>query len=220
MQPRPAPDRTFIETARRAQIVAGAIDTIAEFGYARASLGRIASRIGISRGLISYHFAGKEELIEEIVREVIDQGKAYMQPRILEQETGRGMLRAYIESNLAFMREHPNHLIAIVEIARNGTTIDGKRRFYGDGDIDQAVRELTQLLERLQAEGELRADFDPHVIAIAVRAAIDAIPPRLALDRQLDIDTYAREIANLFDQATRAEDTPATDWGGRIGSPR
>ncbi|MBV8945039.1 MAG: hypothetical protein JOZ95_06420, partial [Solirubrobacterales bacterium] len=35
-------DRTFIERARRAQIVDAAIETIAAEGYARASLGRIA----------------------------------------------------------------------------------------------------------------------------------------------------------------------------------
>ena len=43
--------RTFIETARRAQIVHAAIATIAEVGYARASLARIGARIGISKGL-------------------------------------------------------------------------------------------------------------------------------------------------------------------------
>ena len=80
MQPGAASERTFIETARRAQIVAAAIDTLAEVGYARASLGRIAQRIGISRGLISYHFAGKDELMTEVVREVLEQGTAYMNP--------------------------------------------------------------------------------------------------------------------------------------------
>jgi hypothetical protein len=126
-----------------------------------------------------------------------------MRPRILAQSTGSGMLRAYIESNLAFVREYPNHLIAIVEIARNGVTVDGQRRFYGDADIDEAVRVLTEHLARFQAAGELRADFDPRAIAIAIRAAIDAIPARLVFDPQLDIDGYAREIANLFDMATR-----------------
>jgi Bacterial regulatory proteins, tetR family len=48
------PERTFIEAARRNQIVAAAIDTIAEVGYARASFARIAARAGISPGLISY----------------------------------------------------------------------------------------------------------------------------------------------------------------------
>ncbi len=57
----------FTETARRAQIVAAAIDTIAELGYGQASMARIAERVGITKGVIAYHFDGKEELIREIV---------------------------------------------------------------------------------------------------------------------------------------------------------
>lgn len=51
--------------------------------------------------------------------------------------------------------------------------------------------------------GELRPDFDPRVMAVAIRAAIDAVPRRLAHDPDLDVDSYAREIATAFDLATR-----------------
>jgi AcrR family transcriptional regulator len=68
-------ERTFTETARRAQIVQAAIDTIAELGYGRASLARIAERLGISKGVISYHFAGKDDLIKEVVLEVVESGR-------------------------------------------------------------------------------------------------------------------------------------------------
>jgi AcrR family transcriptional regulator len=47
---------TFVEAARRDQIVRAAIETIAEEGYARASFVRIAQRASISPGLITYHF--------------------------------------------------------------------------------------------------------------------------------------------------------------------
>jgi AcrR family transcriptional regulator len=198
-------ERTFVEAARRAQIVESAIDTIAEVGFARASLARIGERIGISKGLIGYHFAGKDDLIKEVVFEILEQGKAYMRPRILaEAATGPGFLRAYIESNLAFMREHRNHMVAIVEIARGGITADGKQRFYGDADVDEAVQILAQHLAHFQAVGELR-EFDPLVMAVAIRAAIDAVPRRQAHDPDLDVGKYATEIANLFDLATRPE---------------
>jgi AcrR family transcriptional regulator len=197
------PDRTFIETARRAQIVDAAIDTIAEVGYARASLGRIAERAGISRGLISYHFAGKEELIGEIVRAVIDQSRAYMLPRITAESTGPGALRAYIESNLVFIREHRKLLIAIVEIARHRVA-EGPGRRLPEYEPDQAIRALAELLDRFQKAGDLRDDFDPRAIAIAVRAAIDAAPPRLSADPQFDLDAYAQNIIQVFDLATRA----------------
>jgi AcrR family transcriptional regulator len=205
MQPGAAPDepeRTFIETARRAQIAAAAIDTIAEVGYAGASFARIAERLGISRGLISYHFAGKDDLIKQVVHEAAEQAIAYIRPRALAASTGPGTLRAYIESNLAFMRDHRNNVIAMIEIARSA---EGRRIFYGDTDVVNAVGALEHGLSGFQTAGQFRSDFDPHVMAIAIRAAIEAASPRLALDPEFDIDSYSREIVTIFDLATRAE---------------
>ena len=106
-----------METARRAQIMAAAIDTIAKAGFAGASFAHIAGKLGISRGLISYHFAGKDDLVKEVIHQAAEQAKAFIRPRILAEPTSPGMLRAYIESNLAFMRDHRNNVIAMVEIA-------------------------------------------------------------------------------------------------------
>jgi TetR/AcrR family transcriptional regulator, fatty acid metabolism regulator protein len=152
--------------------------------------------------LISYHFAGKDDLMKQVVRDVIEKGMAYMRPRILAGVTGPGMLRAYIESNLAFISENRKDLIAVLEIARSA---DGRRLFYGDSDVVDAVRALEHLLSGFQKAGQLRPDFDPHVMAITVRAAIDSVPPRLARDPELDIDHYAREIATTFELATRVD---------------
>ena len=199
--------RTFTEIARRQQIVGAAIDTIAEVGYAQASLGRIAARIGISKGVISYHFTGKDDLIKQVVVDVIEAGRAYILPRVLAEPNGPSRLRAYIESNLAFMREHRNYMVAVVEILRNGAfTTDGGRRVDGR-DIDVATRLLEAELARLQAKGELRGDFDPGAMAVAIRAAIDVVPHRLVLDPDFDTDKYGNEIANIFDRATRSDDT-------------
>lgn len=195
-------ERTFIENARRQQIVAAAIDTIAEVGFAQASLARIAERIGVSKGVISYHFAGKDDLIRQVVTEIVEAGRAFILPRILAQSTGPATLRAYIESNLAFMRGHRNSMVAIVDIARNGGVTTGGRQRVDGRDIDVATRLLEELLARLQSEGGLRSDFDPRVMAVAIRAAIDSVPYRLVLDPDLDIDHYAREIAAIFEIAT------------------
>ncbi|MCC5709552.1 TetR family transcriptional regulator, partial [Klebsiella pneumoniae] len=81
--------RSFIEEARRAQIIEAAIEPLAASGYADASLARIAQRVGISKGVISYHFRGKDELIQQVVETVyIDIGNA-VTPRIQAQPTAR-----------------------------------------------------------------------------------------------------------------------------------
>lgn len=115
------------------------------------------------------------------------------------------MLRAYIESNLAFMRDHRNNVVAMVEIARSA---EGRRTFYMDTDVVNAVDALEHGLSGFQTVGQLRPDFDPHVMAIAIRAAIEAASPRLALDPEFDIDNYSREIATIFNLATRVENAP------------
>jgi AcrR family transcriptional regulator len=200
--------RTFTETARRAQIVAAAIDTIAELGYGQASLARIAGTAGTSKGVIIYHFGGKDELIRELVAGLVARGVAYMEPQIDAEPTGAGKLRAYIESNLAFMRENRNHMVAIVEIALNARAADGSR-LYDFSVQDAGVAALEQLLAYFQGTGEFRAGFDPHVMAMAIRSAINAVPAQLARDPALDVGHHAREIADMFHIATRPGSHPA-----------
>jgi TetR/AcrR family transcriptional regulator, fatty acid metabolism regulator protein len=199
--------RTFTETARRAQIVKAAIDTIAGLGYGQASLARIAETADTSKGVILYHFGGKDELIRELVAELVARGVAYMEPRIEAAPDGADKLRAYIESNLAFMRENRNHMVAIVEIALNARAADGSR-IYDPSVQDAGVAALQQLLAYFQGTGEFRAGFDPHVMAMAIRAAINAVPAQLARDPGLDIGHHARELADLFHLATRPGESP------------
>lgn len=63
--------------------------------------------------------AGKDDLILAAVADVVPEARAYLEPLISAEPTGPGALRAYIESSLAFMAGHRNHLIAIVEIGQN-----------------------------------------------------------------------------------------------------
>ena len=199
--------RTFTETARRAQIMAAAIDTIAELGYGQASLARIAETAGTSKGVIIYHFGGKDELIRELVAGLVARGVAYMEPQVDAEPTGAGKLRAYIESNLAFMRENRNQMVAIFEIALNARAADGSR-LYDVSVQDTGVAALEQLLAYFQGTGDFRAGFDPHVMAMAIRAAINAVPAQLARDPGLDVAHHAREIADMFHIATRPGSHP------------
>ena len=153
-------NRSFVSSARRAQIVEAAIETVAEVGYANASLSRIAVRLGISKGVISYHFAGKDDLIAEIVRQVLQQARAYMQPRIEAQTTGPEMLHAYIESNLEFMRDNPNQLSALVEIVR--ATIAGPKYLVRVRDACLTNRMLKPALRATVAVANLGSCHEPE----------------------------------------------------------
>jgi len=193
---------TFTSTSRRAQIVAAAIDTIAEVGYAQASLGRIAERIGVSKGVISYHFAGKDELVREVIADVAAKGAAFIRGRAMSETTASGRLRAWIESNLEFIGAHRTEMMAFVEIAWGSRGDQAVSPAVG-AVLTGGVAAVQELLASGQAGGEFREDFDPQVMAMAIRGAVDAVPPRLARDPRLDAGHYGRELADLFDAATR-----------------
>jgi TetR/AcrR family transcriptional regulator, fatty acid metabolism regulator protein len=194
--------RSFIETARRAQLVECAIDAIAQLGYANASLAEIARRAGVSKGVISYHFADKRELIEQVVSTVIEKAGAVMLPRIFAEHTAAGMLRAYIESNLEFLDSHRNDIMALMNIAGGARSDDGKPMIDLTLTFEPAVRELQNLLRSGQEQGEFR-EFSTRVMAVTIRNAIDALSPQLAAYPELDLKLYANELATLFNIATR-----------------
>jgi TetR/AcrR family transcriptional regulator, fatty acid metabolism regulator protein len=193
---------TFIETARRAQIVAAAVGTLAELGYGQASLARIAERAGTSKGVIIYHFGSKDDLVREVVAELSGKGRAYLGPRLEAESTGAGMLSTYIEANMDFVRENRSHVAAVVEIALNARSADG-RPLYDMSIREEGAEGLRQLLAHFQGTGEFRADFDPAVMALAIRASLDAVPGRLTREPDLDLGRYGRELADLFHIATR-----------------
>src|SRR5579863_5345025 len=108
--------RTFTEEARRAQIIACTIEVVAELGYAQTSFARIAERAGISKSVISYHFAGKDELLEQVVHSVFADAARYMVPRIQGEHSAPAILAAYLRSNLEFIRDHRQDIDALTEI--------------------------------------------------------------------------------------------------------
>jgi AcrR family transcriptional regulator len=193
---------TFTSTGRRSQFVAAAIDTIAEVGYAHASLARIAGRVGVSKGVISYHFAGKDELVQEVIADIAAKGGAFIYANAMTLPAAAERLRGWIESILEYMAAHRTEMVAFHEIAA------GSR---GDAAVSAAVArlvtEVTPAVQALfadgQASGEFRPDFDPQAAATALMALIDAVPPRMARDPDFDVARYGREVAGLFDAATR-----------------
>ena len=195
-------DRSFIEKARRAQIIECAINAIAELGYAKASLAEIARRAGVSKGVISYHFAGKGELIQQVVATVLETAAGEMMPRIFAEHSPARMLRAYIESNLDFLGAHHNQILALMNIAVGATSKTGKPLVNLTLAFNPAVTELEGLFRSGQERGEFR-EFPTRVMATTLRSTIDGLAQVLTADPNLDLKAYAKELVTVFDLATR-----------------
>lgn len=184
--------RSFIEQARRAQIVRAAIETIAEVGFAKASVKEIATRANISTGLISYHFAGKDELIQQVIADVNADLDRAIGERANHAASYTAALRALLSGFVYYCAEHRTEMYALRELEANGVSTE-----RGD-----SVAELAEMLREGQEHGEFR-EFSPRLMAVTLYAALSAIPGELYSRADTNVEQYAEELAETFALAVR-----------------
>ncbi len=197
----------IIQAARREQIIEAAINTVAEVGYPGTTLARIAEQAQTSKSVISYHFLGKDDLLEQVVLQIYADTWTFMEPRIEAEATAAGQLGAYITAELDYMGEQRARLLAVAAIVANHRTTDGSLRFTPNaerarGAEGQGLGVLRDILTQGQRAGEFR-DFDPLVLAVTVNHALDGALGRWVIEPSLDLGAYAAELRTLFDLATR-----------------
>ncbi|MEU0493115.1 TetR/AcrR family transcriptional regulator [Nocardiopsis sp. NPDC006139] len=195
--------RSFIEEARRKQIIAAAVATIAEVGFPKASLARIAATAGVSKGVISYHFAGKDELVDQVVVTVYTEIADTLLPRLAEQEKATDVVRAHVLGVAEYALAHPDRLRALTEIFVHDRGADGVPR-YGAVAAEPLYESLEGLYREGQARGELR-EFDVRVMAVTQQSAIDAMFGYWISRPETDLLAHARELADLLVRAVRPD---------------
>jgi AcrR family transcriptional regulator len=192
-------ERSVTATARRTQIMAATVEVIAEAGYGQASFARIAARAGLSSTrLISYHFAGRDELMSAVAEDVIASISRYMTLRMQPVMSAAERLTVYIEGTVEFIATNRSRMKALMEILLGGG-------LHYDADRDIAViSPLEAILRSGQDGGEFR-DFDARVMAVAIQRAVDGLPFLLESVPDLDCAAYAHELVTLFQLGTRRD---------------
>ncbi len=193
---------SFIEAARRAQVVEAATRTVAELGYTGASLARIAQDAGISKSVISYHFNSKEDLLEQVVNEVFDRIWTFMEPRIAATESAPAAIRVWAESQLTYVATHRSDFLAMSEIVANHRRADGTRPF--DGAEREEVDELARILAAGQRAGEIR-DVDAMAVAMMISDTLAGTLGRWAFDETSDLTARIPVLIDFIDHAIREE---------------
>ena len=196
----PTSRQSFIEDARRTQIVGAAIEVIADVGYNNATFVRIAERAGISPALISYHFGSKDHLMAQVSEHVSASIDEAIERAVEGAPSYREALRRMIETFVRYFGHHPAETTAMGEIQR--------QELIGDGTEGRAseraqwVDELETMFREGQAEGEWWG-FNPRAMAVTLLASMQATPAELHGRSVSEVDAYATDLADLFDAATR-----------------
>jgi len=195
---------TFTQLKRRDQLIQAAIDAIVDVGFPRASVAEVARRADVSKGVVTYHFAAKNDLIQAVIADVLTSMKEYIEPRLEAAEPlvfPERFIAPYITTWVGYFRTHTREVLALVRIYNAFRDETGRPDQAFDVRADE-IAAIAQILENGQARGGL-GDFDAVTMAAVMKAALDDVLTQYAKDPALDLETYATELVALFERATR-----------------
>lgn len=190
--------RINIAEIRRRQIVDAAIRVMAERGWNDTSIDEITREAGVSRGLVSYHFKDKADLLsgvlarcQEAFNKAIAQAAAASDDRV---EQMRITIRAAIE----YTRTDPAIYEVFLHFTANGRA---------NPELGEQIRNLyagfrkasAAAIRRGQAEGVFRNDIDPMAAAARQNGAITGFALQWLLDPEsFPFDDAAQQIEEML----------------------
>jgi AcrR family transcriptional regulator len=195
---------TFTERARREQIVACAMEVVAEVGYNATTIRKIAERVGVAMSVVLYHFSNKEQLVQAILAKAILSVVAEVAPAMDAEATATGKLHAYLRSNAAFLESNRVLYAAMLDIGMNYRSATGLRidQLELDPDLlaEFAKLDLQATIRLGQENGEFRL-VDTKQVAVAISSALNGAVLEVSRDSEFDVRGYAEVLISLFDSA-------------------
>ncbi len=183
---------SFIELARRRQLVDAAIEAIAEVGLAKASNAAIAARAQVSPGLINYHFGSRQGLIDQMRATIQQRVDEAMQP-VEVDESYVAALEEMLRRFATYCLDNLPAMLVLTQFTRHdeagGATEDAER---GKG-----MAELCSFITEGQDRGQFRP-ADARLVASVLMNAMTDLPREIRDRGDADRAVFERDWPSLF----------------------
>jgi AcrR family transcriptional regulator len=168
------PQPETLRELRRGQIVAIARKLVAEDGLEALTIGSLEARLAFSRGVITYHFQNKDDIVHAVLESALEEIHAgtasQLAPAASGEERVRATLRAYVRG-----------FIERVEATRIllsfwGRISSDKRARKANATLYAGYRRAAAaMLEAGRASGEFAADVDVEAFAAVLVGVVVGI---------------------------------------------
>jgi AcrR family transcriptional regulator len=183
---------------RRGQIIAVARKIVAEEGLEALTIGTLESRLAFSRGVITYHFHNKDDivhaLLESAIAEINAGTAAKLEEPLAPERRFDVILRTYV-------RGFVTHVEAVrILLSFWGRIPCDRRARKANAALYAAYRRgATRMIEAGQASGELAGDADPEAMAALLVGIVIGISTQVyfekgAIDPEAAVDEAVRAV--------------------------
>ncbi len=159
--------------ATRARLLEAAERVFAELGYHEASIVKITEAAGVAQGTFYLYFAGKQQVFDEVVRDLNHRVRLAMKEASSRGETRLEAELLGFQAYFAFTADHP----ALYRIIRQAEFVSPEMLRY---HYERLSEGYVEALRDAVASGEVGA-IDPEVVAWALMGAGELIGMRWIL---------------------------------------
>ncbi len=187
---------------RRKQLIDAAIATIHDYGFAEATVARIAAKAGVSTGIVHHYFADKNDLLAATMRALLEILRREAVERLKLARTPRARVDAVIHASFGdaqFGEEVFSAWLALYGNARTSAHLQRILRIYHRRLNSNLRHDLSALVGGSAA----------RPVALNIAALIDGLWLRYALTGRPDSPETPRALARDYLDAKLATLTTA-----------
>ena len=181
-----------VRDLRRGQILAAARRLVAEQGLDALTIGALEDRLAFTRGVITYHFANKDEIVRAVFASAIDEIDAAVRQEVAAGATIRDKVRGVLHGNVRGFVD--NDVAGRVLLSFWGRlSADAGARKINSALYARYRKQASKLLKRARADGEI-AKVDPDVMASLLVGIVLGIATQHYFDPgSIDVDAAIDE---------------------------
>ncbi|MBW2594606.1 MAG: TetR family transcriptional regulator [Deltaproteobacteria bacterium] len=188
---------SLIEDIRKEQIISTAITTIADKGFINTPLSEIAKEAGISKGVISYYFKSKDELVKKVMDKILSDSKKYINKVVAGEKTASGKITAYISASFNYMEVNKQHFDALVDLWGSITAHEEKLNF-NKKNYDPCRHFIEEIIRAGIKSGEF-VSIDVRLAASLIQAVIDGVMIQWLFDENaINLKDARDEVAKVW----------------------
>jgi TetR/AcrR family transcriptional regulator, fatty acid metabolism regulator protein len=157
---------------KRRQILDAAVRVFARQGFHSTRVSDIADEAGVAYGLVYHYFSSKDEVLNELFSERWSLLLAAIDEADRSEAAPRDKLGAVAAFIIDSYRYDPELMkVIIVEVTRAANSFGAAHL----GTISEAYRQIQNIVEKAQANGEFRTTITAQFAAMAFYGAIEQV---------------------------------------------
>lgn len=153
---------------RRQEILAAALELLAEEGYAGASLRKLAARLGIAQPSLYHYFRTKEDLVEQVLDTYVKRMFSVVRPE--ELPTRLEQLPRFAAETTLRVYEAPTHALFVrvaISVSRSHPRFGALMRRYF---VEEASLGIEHIMRPFVEAGEITADDAQDLVHMVINA--------------------------------------------------